>query len=423
MRELISAVAIGLVVTGCSAVAPTAPPPPPPPPPPTRQLIEWSTAVCTQVEALDDAMNSDSSPFFYVQSVVDGVDHAAAALKKVKPSEVAAADEHVAGLVKALEDVRPQLPSAADTSLMTAPEADAQAKKKQVAELISALGPVRRQLTDVVENAPELLTSYNLTPACEPARAVALPDPAPTRELVTWADAMCDTVTSINGLSTETADITSDDPWFASFELESYLRTTSTAISGGAARIAELAPTGVEEADAFRDTLLAALREQAGKLPEGGSLADPVPGAVLQDRVDLAKAAATAVKPKAEGLLTAVGRGPALVASYDLAPSCVPRDVAAEPKQPLTARDGADLAACKTGACQVLITGKADIAVGDLTATVSIHAGRVLLTTASTRMSFGPGGIGKIGTLGGSSVVFTLAGAEGTTAVLDISTE
>jgi hypothetical protein len=380
--------------------------------------------VCSHVKVLEDAVKpSDSSPFFYVQSVVDGVDNATKALKKLKPSEVPAADEHIAGLLKALEGVRPQLPSAADNSLMTAPQADAQTKKKQVAELISGLGPVRQQLTGVVENAPVLLTSYNLTPACEPARAVTLPDPAPTRELVTWADKMCATVASINELSTDTADIAGDDPRFATFELEGYLRTTTSAISGGAAQIAELASTGVKEADAFRDALLTALREQAGTLPKDHSLGDPVPLAALQDRVNLAKAAATAVKPKAEGLLAAVGHGPALTASYDLAPSCVPRDIAAKPKQSLTARNGTDLAACKTGTCQVLITGKADITVGDLTVTASIRSGGLVLTTPFSRMSLGASGTGKIGTAGRPSVVFTLAGVEGTTAVLDISTE
>ncbi len=380
--------------------------------------------VCTHVQALEKAVQpSASSPFFYVRSVVDGVDSATKALTKVKPSQVAAADAHIAGLVKALEGLRPQLPSATDNSLMTLPDAEAQAKKKQVAELISSLGPVRQQLTGVVENAPELLTSYNLTPACEPARAVTLPDPAPTRELVTWSDKMCATVTSITGLSTDTADIADDDPRFASFELESYLRTTRSAISGGAAQLAELEPTGVEEADTFRDTLLTALRDQVEKLPKDQSLSDPVPPAALRERVDVAKAAATAVKPKAEGLLAAVGHGPALAASYDLAPSCVPRDTATKPKEPLTARNGTDLAACKTGTCQVLITGKADVAVGDLTVTVSIRGGGMVLTTPSSRMSLGANGTGKIGTVGGPTAVFTLAGVEGTTAVLDISTE
>jgi hypothetical protein len=104
---------------------------------------------------------------------------------------------------------------------------------------------------------------------------VTLPDPAPTRELVTWADKMCTTVTSVNGLSTDTADIAGDDPPFASFELESYLSTTESAIGGGAAQIAEPAPTGVKEADTFSDTLLTALREQAEKLPKDRSLGAP----------------------------------------------------------------------------------------------------------------------------------------------------
>lgn len=424
MRALISAVAVGLVVTGCSGAEPAAPPPPPPPPPPTRHLVEWATEVCSHVKELEGAVkSSDSQPFFYVRSVIDGVDNATKALKKLKPSEVAAADAHVAGLVKTLEGVRPQLPSEADAARMAASPADAETKKKQVAELVSGFGAVRQQLTGVVENAPELLTSYNLTPACEPARAVTLPDPAPTRDLVTWADKMCATVTSINGLSTDTADIAGNDPRFASFELESYLSTTTSAISGGAAQIADLPPTGVKEADTFRDTLLTALREQVGKLPKDHSLSDPGPLAALQDRVNVAKAAATAVKPKAEGLLDAVGRGPALAASYELAPSCVPRDIAAKPKEPLTARNGTDLAACKTGNCQVLITGKADVTVGELTVTVSIRSGGLVLTTPSTRMSLGANGTGKIGTAGGPSVVFKLAGVEGTTAVLDISTE
>lgn len=424
MRGLISAVAIGLMVTGCSAAGPAAPATPPPPPPPTRQLVEWATVVCSQVKVIEDAVKaSDSSPSLYVRSVVDGVDNATKALKKVKPSDVAAADGHIAGLVKALEGLRPQLPSAADNSLMSAPEPEAKAKKKQVAELVSGLGSVRQQLTGVVENAPELLTSYNLTPACEPARAVTLPDPAPTRENVTWADKMCATVTAVHELSTDTADVAEDDPRFASFELESYLRTTSSVIGGGVTRIAGLAPTGVTEADTFHDTLLAALREQAATLPKGRSLADPMPSEALQERVNLAKAAATAVKPKAEGLLAAVGHGPALAASYDLAPSCVPRDTAVKPKQPLTARNGTDLAVCRTGTCQVLITGKADVTVGDLTVAVSIRGGGLVLTTPTSRMSLGASGTGKIGTAGGPSVVFTLAGVEGTTAVLDIGTE
>lgn len=71
----------------------------------------------------------------------------------------------------------------------------------------------------------------------------------------------------------------------------------------------------------------------------------------------------------------------------------------------------------------MLITGKADVTVGDLTVAVSIRGGGLVLTTPSTRMSLGASGTGKIGTAGGPTVVFTLAGVEGTTAVLDISTE
>ncbi|KOV87242.1 hypothetical protein ADL03_07895 [Nocardia sp. NRRL S-836] len=413
------------MAAGCSAAGPDSAPAAPPPPPPTRQLVEWATVVCSHEKALEDVVKpADSSPSSYVRSVVSSVDDATKALKRVKPSKIAAADEHVAGLVKALEGVRPQLPAADDNSLMTLPEADAQAKKKQVAELVSGLGPVRRQLTGVAENTPELLTSYNLTPACEPVRTVKLPDPAPTRELVTWADRMCATVTSITGLSTDTADIVDDDPRFASYELEDYLRTTSSAISGGAAKIAELTSTGVKEADTFRDTLLTALREEAGKLPKDHrGLADPEQLAGLPDQVALAKAAAAAVKPKAEGLAAAVGHGPALAASHELAPSCSPRDGAAEPKQPLAARNGTDLAACKAGACQVLITGRTDITVGDLTVTTSIRGGRLMLATSFSRMSISQGGTGKIGTADGRGTVFVLSDVEGTTGVLDISTE
>ncbi|ANZ41643.1 hypothetical protein BBK82_42545 [Lentzea guizhouensis] len=419
MRALVSAAVAGLLVTGCSAAEPTGQTEPPPPPP-TRHLVEWSTVVCTHVKALEEA-GKQSSPSAYVRSVVDGVDNATKALKKLTPAKIAAADDHVAALVEALEGVRPQLPAATDDSLVTAPEAEAQAKKKRVEDLVAGLGPMRRQLTGVAENAPELLTSYNLTPACEPGRAVTQPDPAPTRDLVTWADTMCATVTSIKQLSTDTADIAGDDPRFASFELESYLSTTGSVVNGGATRLAGLSPTGVTEADSFRDTLLTTLREQAQTLPEDRS--PGYPGPVSPDQVETAKATTTAVKAKAEGLLAAVGHGPALAASHDLAPSCVPRDATATPKQPLTARNGTDLAACATGACQVLVTGKADITVGQVTVTAAIRGGRMVLTTPFSRLSIGPGGTGKIGATGGPTAVFVMSDVDGTTAVLDISTE
>ncbi|MEJ2853368.1 MULTISPECIES: hypothetical protein [unclassified Saccharothrix] len=416
MRVLISVLAI--VAAGCTAAEPAGPPPPPPPPPPTRQLVEWSNVVCTQVKAIEEAGTPPDSSFSF-HSVLGSIDNATRALKKVPPSGVATADGHVAGLVTALENLRPQLPSATDTSLTSAP--DAEARAKQVAELISGLGPVRQQLAGVVENAPELHTSYNLTPACEPVRAVTLPEPAPTRELVVWADKMCATVTSIGELTTDTADLAGEDPRFASFELESYVSTTNSTLDSAATQIADLTTTGVKEADAFRDTLLTALRDEAAKLPTNPPLGTE--GPALQEQVELAKAAVTAVKPKAEGLLAVVGHGPALAASHDLAPSCVPRDIAAKPKPPLTARNGTDLAACKAGSCQVLVTGKADITVGELTVTVSIRGGRMVLTTPSTRMSIGPNGMGKIGVAGGPSVVFVMTEVQGTTAVLDISTE
>lgn len=94
-----------------------------------------------------------------------------------------------------------------------------------------------------------------------------------------------------------------------------------------------------------------------------------------------------------------------------------------EPKEPLTARNGTDLAACKIGICQILMIGKDGVTVGGLTFAVSICGDGVVLTTPSSRMSLGVNGTGKIGTAGGPSVVFTLAGVDGTTAVLDISTE
>jgi hypothetical protein len=412
MRELLSAVTLGLVVTGCTAAEPAGPPPPPPPPAPTRQLVEWSTTVCTQVTALEKATVPSSGADPTARSTVDGV---LKALTRLKPSGLAAADEHVAGLVKALEALRPQLPAT------TAPEADAEARKKEAADVMSGLGPVRQQLAGVVENTPELRTSYNLTPACEPVHAEALPDPAPTRDRVVWADTMCATTTSITELSTDTADITGDDPRFAAFELESYVRTTRAAIEDGAADLAGLSPTRVQEADAFRDTLVTALREQVGKLPEDRPLGDRRPPA--QDEIDLVVATVSAIKPKVEGLPAAVGHDQALAQSYDLAPSCVPRDAAASPKPPLTARNGTDIAACQAGPCQVLISGKTDITVGEVTVTVSVRGGRIILATPSIRMSIGANGTGKIGTGNGPGVVFEPVEVQGSTAVVDIRTE
>ncbi|WP_370941821.1 hypothetical protein AB5J62_22195 [Amycolatopsis sp. cg5] len=153
--------------------------------------------------------------------------------------------------------------------------------------------------------------------ATTPGKPEAPPPPPATRALVTWAELMCSTT---DGLDKVRADGTTAD-YTSGVNAQFYVQRTATSIENGKKTLKNLEPSKIAEADAYVAALLKTL--DALPLPSSDSMTTQN----LPDDQQIAQAKQVAAivgplgKPKAD-LTEMVGKTPALLTSYNLAPSC-----------------------------------------------------------------------------------------------------
>ncbi|MFD8492738.1 hypothetical protein [Amycolatopsis sp. NPDC059657] len=175
--------------------------------------------------------------------------------------------------------------------------------------------------------------------ATTPGQPAVPPPGQVTRALVTWADTLCLTTTSLERLQAEASTSDRDisggtDPRLPGMNALNYLDRTASSVEYATKSLKELQPSRIAEADAHVAGLLKAL--DGLKLPPSGDSATRT--APDDQKLAKAKQVATAVgtlgKPRAD-LDNMVKRTPAIVTSYDLAPACAPVGPSDAPKRVL----------------------------------------------------------------------------------------
>lgn len=89
------------------------------------------------------------------------------------------------------------------------------------------------------------------------------------------------------------------------------------------------------------------------------------------------------------------------------------------------ARNGSDLSSCRSGRCQVIISGPTTLTVGGITLTASVSAGGVTVNASDAndnhaQVATSPGGANTLG-LSGQTITVRVLGVQGDRAVLDLS--
>jgi hypothetical protein len=439
-RQAALVLGLGLIAAGCSVGEPPAAAPPLPPP--ARELVVWSDSVCTTIKSLDGLQAQVGSvngiandPYLvatvqsYLVQVASGVENARQALTTLPPAGIEAADAYIASLVGALDGVRRQLPQAGDATITTIPDDQKLARTRQVADMIATLKPEGPKLAGLAERDPKLVASYNLAPNCDPVKqAGELAEPVPNRALVLWSNTMCTSTKSLAGLQKDPVDSpVFRDPRFAQFadlELSGYLSSAQGQVSSVEQQLAVLAPTGIEEADRYRESLHANIQTALEKLPQDGmtSLYSLPSDQLAAQAKQVADTLAT-INPPGSDLPTIAAHRPELAASYNLAPNCEPLQppgsTTAATLPPAT--NGTDVGACLGGRCQVQISAPVDITVSGIEFSVSVSSTGVAVVNDSAAMQLGPEGTGQYGEAG-KTVNFRVIGLTATDAVLDIST-
>jgi hypothetical protein len=422
---------LGLVVAGCSTTTEQQPPATsqsPPPPPADRVLVTWSDKVCGQAKQLDDLhtqvdrLNGQepdmvaSSAQSLLLSATRDVESAAKVLKDLAPSKIEAVDAHVAALVKVLEGLRPQLPSADDRTLYLGTDEEKLAKAKDVGALIVTIERQVPKLTALAESTPGLAPSYNLAPSCDPVKQ----HDQRARELVVWSDSMCQTVSRLAGLRTDPlSDPSLVDPRFAQFasvQLSQYIESQSYPVEQVQRTLSALKPIGIAAADDYRSAMLTGVDEALPKLPKSRGLSRPdeLPVEELKRQATEVAEVLTSLKPKEPGL-GAIARGnPELGTAYGLAPACEP------PKPPATAANGTDIASCQSGKCQIQVNGSIDLTVNSLSFTIKVASPGITVTHDMGILQLGAGSEGSFSS-DGKAVRFVVSSVSGTTAVVEIS--
>ncbi|PXY36234.1 hypothetical protein [Prauserella flavalba] len=399
-----------LLAAGCSTGGqPTAAPELPEP---SRELVAWADTVCTNVE-LVDGLRSHAGSGYYTSAVTTDVVAALESLKTLEASGIKQADSYVGGLVKALERLRDELP---------AEEAD----PARITALVGEVGKQQPALRRLAARTRALAPSYHLAPGCGPLKRPPESDTRATRALVTWANTLCEGVSSIAELPAP-GDELLKHPSFAQFEsmeLSSYLTSVPGQLSSIVDPIAGLKDTRIAQADTYRDELVGALRDAGSRLPGDVSTLDlyDVPLAQLRERANQAAATVAALEPKGEELPGLARRHPALADAYHLAPRCE-----AEPPAPATtttlpkAKNGTNVAACQGGTCQIEVSEPKDVTVRGNVFTIAVSDGTVWMASGSGLIRLMGAGTAQFG-VSGATVVFEVVASTDAAAVLDVST-
>ncbi|SEO87905.1 hypothetical protein [Amycolatopsis saalfeldensis] len=436
-QAVAAVVLLGFAAAACTTGGHALPAPLPAVPAATRALVGWSVAVCAATTAADGLRSGiddvdrtaadpgqadflDSSIDSYLSRTGSDIDQLRGQLKDVPASGVKGADAYVAALGKALGELQKRVPATTAKQPL--------AKAREVAAAAAALKPATADLQKAVRGDAKLNASFDVAPGCSPVRQFGPVDAAsPTPALVAWSDTMCTAAASVTSLRAQKlGDIAGDDPRFAGFggfELGNFIGGAGRQVGQLTGTLAPLAPTGVQEADAYRAGLLAALQAVAPKLPQDQQgMADlsfqPVDQLKTQAQ-QVIDVLATITMPSPD-LPAAVAHSKVLANSYDVAPNC--RPLGSPPLALPAAANGTDLGACQAGKCQVQVSGVADLTVSGIRFTLSIGPASVRVLQDTGEIVLSTGGSGKFGTAGHTVSVRVTALLDGK-AVLDISTE
>ncbi|WP_173128987.1 hypothetical protein [Kibdelosporangium persicum] len=398
---------LGLVGAGCTAAEQSspAPPPPPPPPPAKRELVRWADGICTLGTAIKGvrsaAPQADTSSGTATEFLGQASTWVGDAEKKL-------ADLGTTGL--------PPADAYASTMKDWLGKLKEQVNARQAPAVVSTLTEFEPKDAELAERTPELRASYDVAPNCTPVGQAG-----PLRDLVAWSNVMCASVRTLSELRVDPlADPAVSDPRFqqaAWAALGTYITSAGQPLTDVNSQLNNLKPTGIAEADAYRDQTLSAVTAALAKLPP------PTAGSseYFQLPFDQLKAKATEVadivstaKPKEPGLDAIVAKDKNLAEAHALAPACE------RPQQtPTTAADGTDLAACQDGQCQVLITGSADVTAAGSTFKIAVTSSGVTVADATGALTLAPGGEGSFGS-GTTKITVKLVSLTGTDAIVDV---
>jgi hypothetical protein len=147
------------------------------------------------------------------------------------------------------------------------------------------------------------------------------PPPAPAaRALVAWAGKACEQVKDVDVMRSNFGQLKDQSfPPDAVAQIDGYVRQVSAAIGKVSGGLKELAPSGIQEADAFVATLLKAVDGVQAQMPQA---AEPAEDKVT--KIKQVAAAATAIEPQGPKLAGLAENTRDLVSSYNVAPKCDP---------------------------------------------------------------------------------------------------
>lgn len=241
------------------------------------------------------------------------------------------------------------------------------------------------------------------------------PTGAPNRERVVWVDSLCSATTQLETEQATARELgTGPTGEFTEMDVLHYLtfiESTRTSLTDQFESVPEI---GIAEADRFVDGIAADLADIKPEVVQLASHVEGLPPAERRARIgqfaDLIGSIHT------DGVDKLVSSNPEIAAAYELAPRCEPVP---------EAEDGADLSACADGACEVRLSGTADVKVSDFQFEVTVADGSVTvvhefgggtatLSAAENEVRFGTND---------QIMTVTLSGISGDTAVIKFTKE
>ncbi|MGH3912940.1 MAG: hypothetical protein ACRDTC_05970 [Pseudonocardiaceae bacterium] len=277
--------------------------------------------------------------------------------------------------------------------------------------------------------------------------------PAPTRELVTWVDGVCEGTNLLESAQARSRDQLADlnEPEIppdlvpgipSDFLIEgkamSYLVEAPRTMEVLSQHFTALPPAESPGGDELVTGFLGALNAIEPELTRltGDVVLSLSPPEKVQRARQVAELIAS-MQPAGPDLPALVAEDPVLARAYELAPRCgsqvsagtsTPGDASAVPPTLPPAADGSDVGACRDGQCQIAVSEPVDIVIGSGTVSVSVEAGKVALrqTSPSGGSSVANlSGVGSTVSWGNGSAdqktTVRLLGISDDTAVLDFS--
>ncbi|MGI5427276.1 hypothetical protein [Streptomyces sp. CA-179760] len=234
--------------------------------------------------------------------------------------------------------------------------------------------------------------------------APATPSQPPSKELVRWVGAMCESTVALKDLRAGSAEDlkeirgAGEEDLVARATALGYLSSTPSAVDSVQSSLEDIGRSGVPAADRMLDALRKKVNGVAAKL-EGVS---PVGLEYAEDEAaDVDKLVQSLTPPKPD-LPELTEKIPRLAAAYRKAAPCAPGwkpaegtgdPAAPDPTGPLPkAANGKNYAACSDGGCEVLVTSTAEITANGTTVHVTVSDDNVTFQTDGTVMQLGGAG-------------------------------